>query len=144
MARKVLVDSCFWIGLFNARDQHHQAAQKAAPAISLQTILIPWPTLFEFVNTRLVRCPENLNRFRKYIRGENAELICDAPYRPQAMTNVLDNPRCTHSLTDFMLRSMIEDVNLRVDTLVTSNDRDFHDVCAKHGVELMLLNRRNE
>jgi len=139
MAKKVLVDTCYWIGLFYERDRHHKAAQKLEGEISRQEILIPWPTMFEFVDTRLARRREDSLRFRRFVERENVELISDVPYRPQAIEGVFGNPGGNFSLTDFMLRSMIEDVSLSVNALVTSNNRDFFDVCAKHDVELLGL-----
>lgn len=139
MAKNVLVDSCYWIGLFYERDQHHKSARELEGYISRHKVLIPWPTLFEFVDTRLVRRREDSIRFRRFVEGENAELIDDVPYRPGAMEGVFGNPRGSFSLTDFMLRAMIEDVNLSINALVTSNNKDFFDVCATQNVELLRL-----
>lgn len=139
MAKNVLLDTCYWIGLFYERDRHHKAAQKLEEYLSRHRILIPWPTMFEFVDTRLARRREDSIRFRSFVEGQNAELINDVPYRPGAMDGVFGNPRANFSLTDFMLRAMIEDVNLSVNALVTSNNKDFFDVCAKYDVELLGL-----
>ncbi len=55
MAKKVLVDTGYWIALFNERDQHHVAAQVLENELAIHTLLVPWPTLFECVDTRLSR-----------------------------------------------------------------------------------------
>ena len=137
MPKKELVDSCYWIGLFYPRDNHHFEARKIEPFLSQHTMLIPWPTMFEFVDTRLSRRREDSLRFRRFAEGPNALLIDDAPYRAGAFQGVFGNPHGRYSLTDYMLRSMIEDVNLSIDALVTWNKSDFADVCSRHKVELL-------
>jgi len=40
------------------------------------------------------------------------------------------------SLVDMVMRLMLDDVNVRVDGLLTFNQKDFHDVCRKRGLEM--------
>ncbi|MGB1204020.1 MAG: hypothetical protein ACPG5B_00150 [Chitinophagales bacterium] len=41
------------------------------------------------------------------------------------------------SLVDMIIRNILKDINIRVDYLVTDNTRDFADVCAMRGVEII-------
>jgi predicted nucleic acid-binding protein len=43
----------------------------------------------------------------------------------------------TMSLADMVMRLMLEDVNIRVNGLLTFNRKDFHDVCRKRGLEML-------
>jgi hypothetical protein len=41
------------------------------------------------------------------------------------------------SLVDITLRLMLDDVNLKIDALITFNVGDFVDVCSAKGIELI-------
>jgi len=41
------------------------------------------------------------------------------------------------SLCDVLIRLLIEDVNLRIDALLTFNEKDFVDVCRKRRGEIL-------
>lgn len=41
------------------------------------------------------------------------------------------------SLVDMILRLMIDDINLKIDAVVTFNAEDFADLCYAKGVELI-------
>ncbi|AFK64651.1 hypothetical protein TKWG_25729 (plasmid) [Advenella kashmirensis WT001] len=141
MAKTVLVDTCYWIGLFDERDPLHNSALKLEPQLRPHTLLLPWPTLYEFVNTRFTKNKKGaaLEHFRKYVEGGKAQLVCDLPYRNNSLQIVFDNRRGHYSLTDVILRSLMEDVNVPINALVTSNDNDFHDVRAKRNIELLVI-----
>jgi predicted nucleic acid-binding protein len=132
----VLTDTGFWTGLFEERDEHHHhAATEIYQHIfsSPAQILIPWPSLYETVNTRAVRN----NVFLEGIMGivQHAYLLDDAPYRQDAIGRLSDYPR--YSLVDRVIHYMLEDANLFVDYFVTFNTRDFSYVCQCRDIEII-------
>lgn len=137
MAKKVLVDTGYWIALFNERDEHHELAQILDEDLSVHTLLVPWPTLFECVDTRISRRKETAIRFRQILSRPTTALIDDTQYRSGSLEYVLGETYHTFSLTDHVLRSMIQDVALSIDAFVGFNRDDFYDVCANRGIEML-------
>lgn len=137
MAKKILVDTGFWIALFYERDQHHDAAQKIEDILAIHTILVPWPTLFEFVDTRFSRRNGNAQRFRQFLHRPSTILIDDAPYRDESLIFTLGEQQHTFSLTDHIMRSMIMDVEISIDAFLGFNHKDFYDVCGKRRIEMI-------
>ncbi|MNM65196.1 tRNA(fMet)-specific endonuclease VapC [compost metagenome] len=136
MAKKVLIDTGYWIALFNERDAHHADARLLDDDLKVHTLLVPWPTLFECVNTRLARRRDVAARFRQFLSRPTTVLVNDAQYRDKSLEFTLGEQHHTYSLTDHILRSMIEDVDLAVDAFLSFNPADFYDVCAKRGVTM--------
>ncbi|MHA6197281.1 hypothetical protein ACX3YG_23260 [Pseudomonas wadenswilerensis] len=136
MAKRVLVDTGFWIALFHERDRYHELAQIMEEGLEFHQLLIPWPTLFEFVGTRLVRRRSTLAGFRQMLNKTSIVLVDDEPYREKSLEFTTGPSNHSYSLTDHVLRSMIEDVNLSVDALISFNPEDFRDVCAKRRIEI--------
>jgi hypothetical protein len=65
--------------------------------------------------------------------------IDDIPYREHAMLQCR-NPRNAIrplSLVDRVLRAIAEDINNRVDAIVTVDPNDYRDICNRHGIELI-------
>ena len=136
---RVLVDTGFFIALFNERDGHHESALKMAEWLDVMSIILPWPILYETLNTRFVRRPERLERFDAIVHSPETELLDDCPYRVESLKNVLAmrEGRNSLSLVDFVLCQIIEDVNVSISAMLTFNERDFQTVCQLHNVELL-------
>ena len=136
---RVLVDTGFFIALFNERDQHHASARRLEEWLDFVPIVLPWPILYETVNTRLARRPQNLAKFGAIVRLPETLLLDDAPYREDSFAAVLaQNPaRGPLSLVDAVLCNVIEDVNVPISAMLTFNDRDFLTVCHENNVELI-------
>lgn len=140
--QSILTDSGFWIALFDpASDpkQHNQAAG-IADLIEDCRILLPWPTLYEFVNTRLARRRDNLLRFEHFIKKPNVSLIDDLPYREEALSTVFDDNRYSKlqlSLVDAVIRGVLADSSLKINYLATFNEKDFLDVCQVRGIHIL-------
>ena len=142
VARRVIVDSGFWIALFNERDENHNNAGAMLDALPQLTIVVPWPTLYETINTRLVRRPLAVQRFEALIKGPNVTLLDDLPYRADAIEVVFTTARTRPrplSLVDLVIRSMLLDINVRVDALLTCNQGDFADVCRRRRIEMLWM-----
>jgi len=107
-----------------------------------RSVLLPWPILYETLNTRLVnrlkRDPARLAKFDEIARSPNTELLDDTPYR-EALWAFLDQSsfRSSVSLVDAVLCNIIEDANVPVSAILTFNERDFWAVCSKNHVELV-------
>jgi len=140
MAKTVLTDTCYWLGLIDAEDQHHGKSVIVSELISDYKIVIPWPCLYETISTRLVRNYERLTIFETLLRKPGIELLDDGKYKNAALTEVFEfnrNNGHTFSLVDGVIREMLKDIDLRINFLATFNDRDFYDLCAKRQIEII-------
>ena len=135
-----LVDSGFWYAVLTEKDEHHRDARsKEEQLLSLRYIL-PWPTLYETLRTRLTRRPLAVVKFQDYLKHPNAELLDDSLYKSLALEITLSaaNRRGRgFSLVDNVLRLILDDVNIKVDCLFTYNVADFFDVCRRRRVEIV-------
>ena len=138
---RVLVDSGFFIALFNERDQHHASARRLEEWLDFVPIVLPWPILYETVNTRLARRPEILARFGAIARSPETALLDDSLYREGSFATVLaQEANVRLSLVDAVLCNIIEDANVAISAMLTFNERDFLAVCHQHNVELLNAN----
>lgn len=138
MARYILCDAGFWFALFDRRDQHHAMAQRMAPRVLPHNPLLPWPMLYEVLNTRFLRRPEWVRAFGTLLRRRGVHRLGDESYREAALESLLASPpRRWLSLVDTVLTAIIEDARVRVDALVTLNPADFARVCHARHVELL-------
>lgn len=137
--KHVLADTGLWIGLFEARDQHHEEAEAIAGRLDLFRLVLPWPILYETLNTRLVRNTLALSRFENYLKRPNVDYLDDTRYRETALNLSLESSRRSRalSLTDCTIRLILDDVGVKIDYLATFNARDFADVCHRRRIELM-------
>lgn len=54
----VLVDTGFWFALYDEKDQYHNKALKVMDRLINSRFLIPFPTLYETLNTSFVKKKE--------------------------------------------------------------------------------------
>lgn len=137
---RLLVDSGFFFALFNPRDQRHEDARDKQEWLDILAVVMPWPTLYETVNTRFVRQRETMARFESIMRAPGAEFLDDNPYRLAAYNYTIEQAKTRHhalSLVDSVLYAILDDVNVRIDAMLTFNSRDFADVCRIQNVELL-------
>lgn len=139
MAKYLLPDTGFWIALFYPRDSHHENAQILADLLDLHNLVVPWPCLYETLDTRLVRRRESLAILAAYLTRSSTITLSDEPYRRDALHTVLRNetPGRNISLVDEVIRLTLQDRNVKVDAIITFNPRDFHDVCLSRQIELI-------
>ena len=79
-----------------------------------------------------------MHRFTGIARRPNVEHLDEVPYREDAYEQTIRTARTRPmSLVDMVMRLMLDDVNVRVDGLLTFNPRDFHDVCRTRGLEML-------
>jgi len=137
MAKNIVADSGFWFGLFNERDPYHKEACFIESSIGVHNILVPWPSLYETMNTRLMRRRVERDRFRTYLRRTSTVLLDDILYRYSSLNYVLDQVSTNLSLVDHVIRSMLEDPNIAISALITFNPPDFIDVCQARNIEIV-------
>lgn len=136
----LLVDSGFFFALFNPRDQHHGDACEKQEWLEALSVVVAWPILYETINTRFVRRPETIARFESILRAHGTVLLEDSPYRLNAYEDVLEQAKAQHhamSLVDAVLCAILADPKVRIDAMLTFNNRDFGDICREQKVELL-------
>lgn len=137
---RLLVDSGFFFALLNPRDQHHADARQKQEWLEILAVVIPWPILYETVNTRFTRRPASLASFESIVRDPHTEFLDDSPYRVDAFDLTLlrgKQRRHPMSLVDAVLHSILADVNVRIDAMLTFNRSDFGSICSARGVEIL-------
>lgn len=143
----ICLDACFLIGLYDERDEHHKRSKELFADMfdsnARNVAVVVWPVLYESVSTQLVRHrrrTSDMERdWRRLVSTKRLVFIDDAPYRDDALElclKELDKPAASYralSLTDRVLRSVLADINARVDGVLSFNRDDFVDICRKSG-----------
>ncbi|HEV7222221.1 MAG TPA: PIN domain-containing protein [Pirellulales bacterium] len=135
-----IIDTGVWLAIFDARDERHREGQAKAELLDMLRVVIPWPTMYETLRTRFVRNKAALGRFETFLKSPAVVYLEDELYRDAALQMSLDSSlRRNHplSMVDCLIRLLIDDINVKVQFLATFNDRDFIDVCAPRGVEII-------
>lgn len=134
-----ITDTCFWFAFFDKRDQYHTIALSKADLIESIPLAVPWPCLYETLNTAFLKDSITMQRFEDLLKRPSVRLFDDHDYRDDAFNLVADWSKRKHrtiSLVDMVVRLMLEDAKLRIGYLFTFNPRDFIDVCTTNRIEL--------
>lgn len=136
--KTAVVDTGFWFALFDRRDQYHAQARTKAELLNSLNLILPWPCLYETLNTRFVKNQLTVEAFERLVKRPNVIFADDTKYREAAFNQIARpaNKRVI-SLVDIVIRYILEDVNIRTDCLLTFNQRDFVDVCHARQIELL-------
>jgi len=139
MAKRILLDTGFWFALYDSRDAHHEEALTLADDLAFDQLVLPWPCLYETLNTRFVRRSGWLASFRGLLRRRNVKMLEDGPYRERALAFVLESGGTAMrlSLVDAVMREMLRDLSVRLDAMVTFNELDFADLCLRRNIEML-------
>jgi predicted nucleic acid-binding protein len=140
--KKLLIDTGFWIALFTEDDKYFERANKTWGIISKYKLIVPWPTMYETLNTRFVNKVERFVKFRQAIKKQNVSLIEDSIYKENAWSMLLNDfppekGKKHPSFVDGIIREMLIDKELKIDYLVTYNPSDFSEVCNQHKITLL-------
>lgn len=131
----VLIDTGFWYAFYDGSDEHHEEAVRMMDRLEIHRILIPYPSLYETIDTRFCKRKEWVAHFSRLINSMHCTLIQDDSYKATSLelsvSSSLNHDRAI-SLVDMVIRQMIEDVNVKTDVIITFNPDDFVDVCRKH------------
>lgn len=136
----ILIDTGFWFALYNKGDQHYNDAQGLIKHLSIDNIIIPYPTLYETVNTRFVEKKENFREFKRLLKQDNFEIIDDAEYKEGLLEQTFDaalKRGKTYSIVDKVIRRILDDDTVKIDYLLTFNIGDFVDVCQRRNIRLL-------
>ena len=136
----VIVDSGFWYALYEERDEHHNKALELVEYLDMAMIIIPFPSLYELMNTRFTKRVEYMESFNKFLEGDSVVLVDDSSYRDIALDLTIDssiNLKKPYSLVDMIIRLMLSDVNMNIHYLLTFNKSDFIDICLYRNIEIL-------
>ena len=136
----VLIDTGFWYAYYNERDPYHDKAVNMMPFLEKHTIIIPYPSLYEKINTRFAKRKEWMDSFKVIILSPMCLLINDEKYKKEALSMTMET--CIEkgrpiSLVDMVIRQMLDDVNLKSDAIVTFNPGDFYDICLRNKIRII-------
>ena len=132
MEKYVLIDSGYWFGLYDKLDSYHNSANDIADKIENYKIIVPYPSMYEVLNSKFIKNKQRLSQFEETMKSDKIEFIFDEDYREDAINNTYSIHRKVTpqiSLVDSIIREMLKDVNIKIDFLVTFNEKDFKDVC---------------
>lgn len=127
-----LIDTGVWYAMFDPRDQHQAEVAEKQEFLELFTLVIPWPTMYETLRTRMVRNRQAMYQLEDYLKRPNLTFLDDSPYREKALELVFSSSLRKFrqlSMIDCLLRLILEDDNVMINYLATFNDEDFLDVC---------------
>ena len=134
----IIVDSCYWIALYDAKDSHHEWAEETWNKLQNgNKFLVPYPTMYEFINTRLMRREKNVQFFKRLFSSDVIIRISDEQYKEDALRVTLESAGRALSLVDMTIRLMIADDTIKKHALLTLNVGDFNDVCLTKNVEMI-------
>lgn len=123
MNLKVIVDTGFWIALYDPSNQVENSleAERISKEIEDEDIIIPFPTLYEFVNSRLSR-RESKFQFEQLLNRPNVIKLSDTKYKTKALENFFIKSKREHSdisLVDEVLKLIIADDTIKIDYIAT-------------------------
>jgi hypothetical protein len=136
----VLTDAGFWIGLLDQSDQFNENASSILALIEDHHIVFPWPCVYETLRTKYCKRKDFMIILEKIIKAPNITLFDDSQYRKAALDRTFINIKLNksfQSLVDNVIREILSDINVKIDYLVTFNERDFSDVCSKRNIPIL-------
>ena len=139
MAKNIIADTGFWFALYEPRDKYHSEANTIAKLIEEQNILLPWPCLYETINTRFSKRKDYMKSFEIFLNKANVNLIDDEEYKERALKLAFEYStigKRTFSLVDIILREILADNSYKIDYLLTFNNGDFIDICDKRKIQI--------
>lgn len=139
MPYTVLTDSCFWLGLIDPTDQHHETSVAIAGLIEGTQIILPYPCLYETISTHLIRHRSRVIHLETLIKNPNIILFDDSDYKQNALSEVfiLNRLGFTYSFTDSVIREILKNINVKINYLVTFNNKDFEDICQLRQIQIL-------
>ena len=138
----MLVDTGVWYSIFDPRDTtvSQEDVQSLESRISHFRIALPWPVAYETLRTRFVKNRLCIERFEQKLKSPLIEMVDDSSYRERALELSIDSSlrgRRPLSMVDCIIRLMIDDPKIKIQSLATYNIRDFADVCHRRHIEII-------
>lgn len=122
--KTLIVDTGYWIELFNPENnpENQEIIELITDVIHEYQVLIPYPTLYEFLNSKFSR-NHRTNNFKEELDKPRYIKIDDAEYKERALTNFLEKNQYINnqdiSFVDEVIKEMIDDTNLKTDFIIT-------------------------
>lgn len=136
----VLADTGVWYALCDSRDSLHSKALSRAGLLEQHHVVLPWPVVYETLCTRFVRNSRALRRFVGLLKRPRIEYLDDSTYVQDALDIAIESSLSRArplSMVDCAIRLILDDVDTRVDYLMTFNPADFLDVCERRRIRLV-------
>jgi len=135
MNLKVIVDTGFWIALYDPTKQpeNYLEAERIANEIEDENIIILFPTLYEFVNSRLSRRESKL-QFEKLLGRPNITKLSDSKYKSKALENFFLKSNLEYSdisLVDEVIKLIIADNSIRIDYIASFDGQLLNEALSK-------------
>ena len=127
----VLADTGYWFGLHDKTDSNRSRAIEIYNLLSPTKILLPWPIMYEVMNTRFLKNKPEFEKFYRQIFRPEFTRIDDAKYRESALRSLeylCIRKNRNISLVDAIIRKILQDTNVKIDCFVTFNKADFNDI----------------
>ena len=139
MSKRIITDTGFWIGYFDQRDQYHKEALIIADIIFSHTIICPFPSLYEFLNTRFTRNNKRIDDLELLLNKLSVIYVYDYDYRFDVISDFISRNKKLNkiSLVDLVINRIIEDDNMNINCMVTFNKSDFSANCMKRNIEII-------
>ncbi|MDJ0904303.1 MAG: hypothetical protein QNJ55_36530 [Xenococcus sp. MO_188.B8] len=124
--------------MYDERYSYHKNALLLFDYLDPHRILIPWPSLYETLNTRFVRRENWLADFKAVINNKNTIHVQEKNINIMQLSQFFLQSKSykKYSLVNLIIREILLDVDLRIDALITFNIADFEDICWKRNIEL--------
>jgi predicted nucleic acid-binding protein len=110
----LIVDTGFWFALFDPGEtKWHPIARKKANHVESLKLIIPWPLMYETLNTRFVKNRWGMEAFERRLKKPDVEYIEDGGYREKAFAEVLEAARIAKrpiAFCDMIIRHIMSDV----------------------------------
>jgi predicted nucleic acid-binding protein len=140
----ICADAGFLIAIYGERDGYHTTASECFEEYFNRpgnTLILPWPVLYESVSTRMTRLARRIQRIEAdftslRLKGQ-LSFLDDSPFREQALDECFQEAKSASrhyrslSLVDRVIRALLSHTNTRIGAFATFNPRDFHDVCRR-------------
>lgn len=136
---KILIDTCFWIALYNP-DKHADKTDEVDTIIDLidgHEIIIPFPSLYEFLNSKFSRKNDALN-FQKRISRPDYLKLDDSEFKDLALESFFEkavNEFNDVSLVDEIMKNIMSSKNYKIDYLI-SFDEGLRNYATSLGVKV--------
>jgi|GEM_PF-5250023 len=124
--KTILLDTGYWIALFSPENEKEKqdVVEYVSELIDENNykVIIPFPTLYEFLNSKLSRKGRQKFNLESELSKQKYEKIYDEKYRKKALENFFKQFSFVNydiSLVDEIIKEMIEDTTLKTDIIVT-------------------------
>ncbi|MCX6316878.1 MAG: PIN domain-containing protein [Bacteroidetes bacterium] len=135
MKLKIVIDTGFWIALFDpAKDPKNSLeAERIADEIEDEELIIPFPTLYEFLNSRLSRREAKI-QLERLLSRPNVIKLPDTKYKELALENFFLKSKSFYSdisLADEVIKLMLADKSLKIDYIAAFDQGLINDAMAQ-------------